>query len=939
MCGIVGVIDKRDGVSREILGTLRATMAARGPDGVGEFLERNVGMGMCRLAVIDTAHGWQPMTSLGGDVVVFQNGEIYNYKVLRKNLEEIGFHFETHSDTEVLAHGYACWGIEELLDRVDGMYAIAIFDKRTNELHLARDRFGEKPLFYSCESDRFAYASNVLALAGLPWVDTSVDVIALDRYLALHFVPGDRTILKGIRRILPGDRLCISIEHMVPRRHSYYRLSLGEPNIRGDTLLEECVEQAVTSRLVADVPVGVFLSGGIDSSLVAAIAARHSPGIATFSMGFPSSEHDERKHAELVAKHIGSNHRSFIFDQDDFDTLLAEVVEVLDEPLGDQAVLPVYWLSREARGHVTVVLSGEGADEIFGGYDYYRQFLSGNGKTSSLAGILSRLIDNPLPLSPSGFPLLTSLEERERLMDQSLLSFDRWEREFIDILDGASCPVQRAGAADLCSWLADDLLVKLDRMTMAHSLEGRAPYLHPGVVESAFRLLASERINEVTTKVALRRVAQHWLPEDILQRPKQGFVLPMRRWLRKWLKKRGGSQSYFLENQFPGLNMKNTAEAIGKKFDERLTFALIMLLEWQQSFKRRVEELRAQVCELSGTSISVYAETLGTVGATETRVDISEAHEIRFEPMLSEENLGRREQRKEEAFASSAETVDKGINYEKESQDLSSDLAYFPVINGRSLLTLLACPNCSGEVCPHMNGTLRCLGCNMSYPVRHGVPIFLLKKEHYIDRTMQTEKTNPYSGAALEIILKNRSGVVLDIGAGHPSDEELFPNVVRQEIIHYASTSVVSNTVRLPFRDSCFDALISESVLEHVIDPHGLAEEIYRVLKPGGVIRVDSAFLQPFHGDPNHYFNMTVPGIERVFQRFRKIRSGVDEHQKTAYSIRILLRQYREFVKSPKFKKQIDDVLAVPWEEADKELTQEQHQVTGAGVFFEGIKE
>jgi asparagine synthase (glutamine-hydrolysing) len=595
MCAIVGIINKKSKIERDLLATLRDTMASRGPDGIGEFLQDNIGMAMCRLAVIDTAQGWQPMTSLDGKVVVFQNGEIYNYKALKIDLENAGFSFRTNSDTEVLAHGYACWGIDRLLQRIDGMYAVALLDRRTNELHLARDRFGEKPLFYSADSDHFAYASSMFPLAALPWVDSSVDIIALDRYLALHYVPGARTILKGVRRLLPGERICVSLDNMTTRSSFYYRLALREPCNFDPVQLGELIEQAVTSRLVADVPVGVFLSGGVDSSLVAAIAAHHVPGIATFSMGFPSHQHDEREYAETVAEHIGSKHHSFIFDQSNFDTLLSQVVDALDEPLGDQAMLPVYWLSREARRHVTVVLSGEGADEIFGGYEYYRNFLAGSSTRSysfSSCHSLHRLINNPVPTSPSGFPLLTTDIDRKKLMDRSLLSFDHWERQFVRLLDYAPSPLQRAGVADFTSWLPDDLLVKLDRMTMAHSLEGRVPYLCPSVVEAALQLPDSERFDDCTTKIALRRIAQDWLPEKILRRPKQGFVLPMRRWLQEWLKKQGGAGAYCSANKFPGLNMVNVAAIIDKKFDERLTFALIVLLEWWQSFKRRLVDLK-----------------------------------------------------------------------------------------------------------------------------------------------------------------------------------------------------------------------------------------------------------------------------------------------------------------------------------------------------------
>ncbi len=598
MCAIIGICEQTGDHGTNALRTLRNSMAHRGPDGVGEFVENEVGMAMCRLAVIDKTHGGQPITSLDGKVVVFQNGEIYNYTALRNDLERAGFRCATNCDTEVLAHGYACWGISGLLDRIEGMYAIAILDRRTKQIHLARDRFGEKPLFYAHAPGCFAYASSLLPLAALPWVDTSIDVVALDRYLALHFVPGDRTIFKGVRRVLPGERLCVSTQSVTSRRSFYYRLSLGEPCPSNDKELEDCLEQAVKSRLIADVPVGVFLSGGIDSSLVAAMAARHSPGIATFSMGFLSSEHDERRYAEAVARHIRSKHHTFIFKQDSFEALLSEVVDALDEPLGDQATLPVYWLSREARRHVTVVLSGEGADELFGGYDYYRGWLPSEGMGWTRSD-LRRLIENPVSISPSGFPLITTKEDRTKLLGRSILSFDHWEREFMTFLDGALSSVQRAGAADLSSWLPDDLLVKLDRMTMAHSLEGRAPYLDRAVVESALRLPDWDRLKNGTNKIALRRIARHWLPADIVARSKQGFVLPMRRWLQDWLGKRGGTEAYFRGSNFPALDTEQAARIIRAKNDERLTFAIIMLLEWHRSFKGRMNSLRALITSAS----------------------------------------------------------------------------------------------------------------------------------------------------------------------------------------------------------------------------------------------------------------------------------------------------------------------------------------------------
>jgi 2-polyprenyl-3-methyl-5-hydroxy-6-metoxy-1,4-benzoquinol methylase/uncharacterized protein YbaR (Trm112 family) len=260
-------------------------------------------------------------------------------------------------------------------------------------------------------------------------------------------------------------------------------------------------------------------------------------------------------------------------------------------------------------------------------------------------------------------------------------------------------------------------------------------------------------------------------------------------------------------------------------------------------------------------------------------------------------------------------------------------------MDGHPLEDLLACPGCGHAPLGRAAAGLVCPACRANFPVVRGTPVFLVQPEDYVDRTGQEGRTNPYSSASLDIIRRFSHGVVLDLGAGHPKDEELFPNIVRQEIHHFASTHVVSNTPRLPFRDACFDAVVCESVLEHALDPWGLAQDMYRVLKPGGVVRVDSAFLYPFHGDPSHYFNMTVPGIEHIFRRFHKLRSGVDAHQAASYTVRVLLQQCHEFVRDPEIRTRMEALLAAPLERIDRELTQEQHQVVGAGVFFEGLKD
>lgn len=612
MCGIAGILDLHtDAPLRAQLDGLLSWLVKRGPDGSGEFIDGTLAMGMRRLSVIDLEGGWQPLYSADGKVVVFQNGEMYNYRELRAELQRGGFTFRTQSDTEVLAHGYVAWGIDGLLQRIDGMFAFAILDRRSGELHLARDRFGEKPLFYAAGDGRFAWASNLLALATLPWVDIDANPQALDDYLAVHYVAGPRTFFRGVHRLLPGHRLSLRVADPVPAIARFYRPNLAESGRVSDEELADAMEAAVRSRLVADVPVGVFLSGGLDSSLITAIAARAQPGIMTFSMGFDSAAHDEAGHAQRVADHCGTRHHLFRFDADSFETLLPQVAAELDEPLGDQAALPLFWLCREARRHVTVALSGEGADELFAGYGYYRQFLGAGGAMQRLrdrlrgrqptrAPDLRRFTRNPTPVTPSGFPLLTDPADRERLTGRAVLADDAWENELIRWLDSASDPLKRAMAADLGTWLPDDLLVKFDRMGMAHSLEGRAPYLTPRLAELALRSGdRRSRMSLTDSKLALRRVARRWLPREILERPKQGFVLPMRHWLGQWFDRCGGARNYFAERRVPQIDTAAMISLVEQDITrgiqrERLVFALVMLAEWYESSSRSLAQARGR---------------------------------------------------------------------------------------------------------------------------------------------------------------------------------------------------------------------------------------------------------------------------------------------------------------------------------------------------------
>ncbi len=599
MCGIAGLIDL-EGQHRLLVRSLSVMLGElehRGPDGEGRFAEGPVAMGMRRLSIIDLRRGGQPFYSLNGRIVAFLNGEIYNYRSLRQELRRLGYRFRSDSDTEVIAHGYAAWRMDGLLDKLDGMFAIAILDRRSGELHLARDRFGEKPLFYAASTGKFAYCSSMAVLAALPWVNHDVRPRSLERYLALHYVPGEQTLLAGVNRVLPGERLTVRVDNPVPRRSRYYRLPtlvVADAEWPFEMKIAELLERAVTSRLAADVPVGVFLSGGLDSSLVAAIAARSQPGLPTFSMGFASADYDETEHARTVAAAVGSRHHRYLFDESSFMSLLTQTASALDEPNGDQALLPLYWLCREARKEVKVVLSGEGADEAFAGYFYYERFLASNAEMP-----VQSLIHDDRIISPSGFPLLTDAYTRQRLLVARDDAWEPWEEQVLRDIEGYA-PLARATAADLLTWLPDDLLVKFDRMSMAHGLEGRAPYLFKELVEFGLGLPESSRMTADRVKVILRQAARRFLPESIVERPKQGFVLPMRNWLRQWFNEHGQARHYFNRRRVPGLDMDAVAAVAEETLadgirNDRLLFALVMLSEWQHAFERKRESLRKRL--------------------------------------------------------------------------------------------------------------------------------------------------------------------------------------------------------------------------------------------------------------------------------------------------------------------------------------------------------
>jgi asparagine synthase (glutamine-hydrolysing) len=509
-------------------------------------------MGHTRLAIIDlTPAGSQPMVSGDGRLVLVYNGEIYNYRELRQQLQKEGEIFLSSSDTEVLLHGYRKWG-SQVVEKLRGMFAFGIWDDMHRRLILARDRLGIKPLFYAPLSDGMVFGSEIKALFAHPGLCRKMNPGAVDAYFELGYIPGPNTIFQGIQALAPGCWLEYGEGSLSIQRYWAPEFQ-AEPAQRNETTLADDLDQrlhdAVSSHLVADVPVGAFLSGGIDSSLVCAIAQRHSPEpIHTFTIGFDGGG-DERVFARSVAAHIGSNHHERVITADIVQEL-PRLLRSLEQPLFDNSALPTYLVSRLARQHVKVALSGDGGDEPFGGYEWTRRALSLPGVKldwqpegwqwayqQGLAGLAKRLIYDVTHAPRERYQRRVSVSDPMRRW----LYHPAFGAEIVE--GGRSCypgaPDRIAVQderdallyADLCRYLPEDVLFKVDRMSMAHALEVRVPLLDHLLLEWLLRLPFDMRFRAGRGKYLLRKLASRYLPDDVLKPRKQGFTVPVGRWL------------------------------------------------------------------------------------------------------------------------------------------------------------------------------------------------------------------------------------------------------------------------------------------------------------------------------------------------------------------------------------------------------------------------
>jgi asparagine synthase (glutamine-hydrolysing) len=568
MCGLVSVASLPEPLDPEIAGRIRAmngALAHRGPDGDGFWQDGHAALGHRRLAIIDRSGGDQPMSNEDGTVWIVFNGEVYNHHALRQHLESRGHVFRTHSDTETIIHAWEEWGTASV-ERLEGMFAYVIYDQRSRQLFAARDRLGKKPLFYARLGGALHIASEIKAMQHSPAWDGTTDLEALEGYLSLGYLLAPSTVYRHVKKLEPGHWLLYRNGQLETR--SYWDVTEFDVDQRPEAEvlaeLDDLLDSVVHERLESEVPLGAFLSGGIDSGLMVAYMARHLDGHPiTTSVGFDDREHNELDAAAVTARAFDTEHHAHLLVPD-LGSVMNRIVGAFDEPFADSSAIPTYYVSQAAREHVTVALSGDGGDESFAGYDFRyvphaleqraRRLVPG-GPGRAVVGAVARRY-------PRSTRLPRALRWRTILENLASDPADAYYHDLCFLKPGPTrrllgtgtdgdirqspvyeavtapyrrCPsnsdVQKAQYADLKVYLPNDVLVKVDRMSMLHSLEVRCPLLDRRVVEFAFRLPTSTKMAGLRGKHLLRQLARRRLPAELATLPKKGFTVPIGRWI------------------------------------------------------------------------------------------------------------------------------------------------------------------------------------------------------------------------------------------------------------------------------------------------------------------------------------------------------------------------------------------------------------------------
>ena len=637
MCGIAGFVvpdEHRDKcTAREVIDRMCRVIAHRGPDDQGTFIDGQVALGMRRLSIIDVAGGHQPISGCDGAVTIVFNGEIYNHRNLQRELQSRGHRFRTHSDTETIVHAYEEFG-ESCLEGLRGMFAFAIWDSRARELFIARDRAGKKPLYYSLRPDgTFMFGSEMKSLREHPDFHSEIDVTALDAYLSFGYVPDPLTIFRDVHKLPPGHYF--KFKNGQVRVESYWDFAYGHSQTdsrREEDLIDELrvlLDEAVRIRLESEVPLGAFLSGGIDSSVVVGLMSRHaSQPVKTFSIGFQEDSYDELKYARVAANHFQTDHHEFIVTPD-VCSIVDELVWHFDEPFADSSAIPTYYVSKLARDFVTVALSGDGGDELFAGYPRYGQAMN-RGRLAQLPGVIRRSLQPLASRLPhgawgrnhvhwSGYDLLDAYIELvshfTRLGKQSL--YTESFRGELSQRDGPAAIFREIGAAvkssndlesllylDAKTYLPGDILTKVDRMSMAVSLEARAPLLDHKLIEFVTRIPPSLKLRGDETKYILKRAVRGLVPDEILDRPKMGFGLPVQEWINCELRtrihetltsQRARQRGYF-DQRYIGVLLDEHER--GRRDHSARLWTLFMLELWHERYVDRAAAPATRTPEL-----------------------------------------------------------------------------------------------------------------------------------------------------------------------------------------------------------------------------------------------------------------------------------------------------------------------------------------------------
>lgn len=545
MCGIVGLVTKKE--KENTIKLMNDRIKHRGPDGDGYFIDGDVALGHRRLSIIDLSTGDQPMFNEDGSVVTVFNGEIYNYQELKEELIALGHDFKTKSDTEVLVHGYEEWHTD-LPKHLRGMFAFAIYDKNKNEVFLARDNFGIKPLYYAKMNDTFMFASEIKAFLDVPDFEKVFNESILETYLEFSFVPTNETFFKGVHRLDAGCSLLYKDGEI--KLNKYFKLDFKEENMSFEDAVKnisDVMKDSVEKHLIADVEVGSFLSSGIDSSYIVSLAKPDK----TYTVGYENKKYDETMYAKDLAEKLGIKNESKIITKEEYLENISKIMYHLDEPTSDPAAISLYFVARLASKDLKVVLSGEGADEFFGGYNYYREEVDYKFY-NKLPFCIRHAIGKIASIFPEGRGFNFLVRRGEKL-ENSYIGVNRnfsskmakkvlknnYELKATDVTKDVYnefknySNIDKMQAIDINFWLMKDILLKADRMTMASSIEGRVPFIDKEVFKVASHLPFDYKVTKENTKVALRAAAKEVIPTEAYKKKKLGFPVPVREWIKE----------------------------------------------------------------------------------------------------------------------------------------------------------------------------------------------------------------------------------------------------------------------------------------------------------------------------------------------------------------------------------------------------------------------